>query len=446
MAPVTDAVVPRACARRIASADVAELVERLFSAERDVPIVAVTTSAATGLPHLDENDLATRLGDRAHVVLIETGDVTWSLSEAMPDMLDVYGGAARIWWPGLTREDSPYDHPLLFARSSDDGVRVLRRILDAIRPARESLPDPWERVAAEYRVGDVVWGVVQNTKPFGVFVELLPRAVGLVHKGEVDWTFVEDPAEFVTLGEQVKVQILRLDAKARQADLSIKRAWNREPRAPLAGEAGGRPLLEESPVPVPDGATDGVAALQAETLAELEGLREERKNLLRRVRELQKQVRSSADRLAHLERQGHTDPTTSEPAFLQGVRTAYARLFTEDERAAYPLRRMRVGGEFLARLRDLDGIAMDKVLDVCAQVAANRAHEIPAREVHRLRQGEKGAGSVTRLRDGAVAWRCSLQDSTPAARRLHWWAIPGPDGGSIEFAAVGVHDDYSIPE
>ena len=107
---------------------------------------------------------------------------------------------------------------------------------------------------------------------------------------------------------------------------------------------------------------------------------------------------------------------------------------------------MRVGPAFLHRLHALDGISLDKVFEVCAQVAAGRAHEIPAREVHRLRQSDRGAAYVERKRDGALAWRCSLQDNTPGARRLHWWALPGPNGGTIEFASVGVHDDYGIPE
>ena len=33
----------------------------------------------------------------------------------MPDKLECYGGAVRIWWPGLTPESDPYDHPLFLA-------------------------------------------------------------------------------------------------------------------------------------------------------------------------------------------------------------------------------------------------------------------------------------------------------------------------------------------
>ncbi len=53
-----------------------------------------------------------------------------------------------------------------------------------------------------------------------------------------------------------------------------------------------------------------------------------------------------------------------------------------------------------------------------------------------------------RRSDGASAWRCALQKDTPGARRLHWWRVPAPGDelDFIEFAQVGHHDDYSIPE
>jgi hypothetical protein len=165
------------------------------------------------------------------------------------------------------------------------------------------------------------------------------------------------------------------------------------------------------------------------------------------ISDLRRQLRSREDRLRTIESRsrGDVDPTSSETAFLAAVRIDHARRFNESDRHRYPLRRMRVGREFLARLRAIDGVPIEKVVEVCAQVACLRAHEIPGREVHELRAGPAGAPAVVRKRDGAKAWRCSLQDGTPSARRLHWWDVPGPDGRTIEFASVAVHDDFSIP-
>ena len=105
-----------------------------------------------------------------------------------------------------------------------------------------------------------------------------------------------------------------------------------------------------------------------------------------------------------------------------------------------------MGREFLESLNSLEGIPVEKVIDVCMEVAAGIVHEKAGRSVHELHEGAGGAAAVTRTSDNARAWRCSLQDNSPSARRLHWWSIPGAGGGAVEFACVVKHDDFSIPE
>ncbi len=65
--------------------------------------------------------------------------------------------------------------------------------------------------------------------------------------------------------------------------------------------------------------------------------------------------------------------------------------------------------------------------------------------VHPLRDGSRGAGDRIRKRDGARAWRCALHQG-PSAPRLHWWNVPGDGGVTIEFANIGLHDTFEIPE
>ncbi len=88
--------------------------EELFDPRRASPIVAITSRPPDGDWSLDPAVLAERLGSHASVVCLATGEATWTLSECLPPRLDVYGGAARIWWPKLARESDPFDHPLLF--------------------------------------------------------------------------------------------------------------------------------------------------------------------------------------------------------------------------------------------------------------------------------------------------------------------------------------------
>ena len=107
--------------RRLAASEIAAFVrDDLLSPARTRPVVAVTTNPNTPAAALDAERLAGDVGGAADVVAIETGEATWALTAALPSRLDVYGGAARIWWPGLTAASKPTDHPLLFVWNPDD--------------------------------------------------------------------------------------------------------------------------------------------------------------------------------------------------------------------------------------------------------------------------------------------------------------------------------------
>jgi hypothetical protein len=84
----------------------------------------------------------------------------------------------------------------------------------------------------------------------------------------------------------------------------------------------------------------------------------------------------------------------------------------------------------------LQGVSVQRIIEVAVQVACEKAHEIEGREVHALSEFGSTSKRRVRARDGAKAWRCALQVKSPSARRLHWWRIPGPDGVTIEFASV----------
>ncbi|MEM1449503.1 MAG: S1 RNA-binding domain-containing protein [Planctomycetota bacterium] len=105
----------------------------LFSSERERPVVAITTSFHTHEYFIDPEELEERLEERADVVAIPTGEATWALSEALPPKLDVYGGALRIWWPGLSPESNPYDHKLHVAASRLDADAAVSMLLRALR-------------------------------------------------------------------------------------------------------------------------------------------------------------------------------------------------------------------------------------------------------------------------------------------------------------------------
>lgn len=125
------------------------------------------------------------------------------------------------------------------------------------------------------------------------------------------------------------------------------------------------------------------------------------------------------------------------------ITRAWHRRYTAEDRERFPLRPVTIGWDFLESL-DRHGVARDKLMDVCVDVATRRVHQVRGREPHRLRVGGGGNDEVRiRARDGAKAWRCALKRNAPQAPRLHWWEI---EGGGVELACVTRHDDFSIPE
>ncbi|HLQ37584.1 MAG TPA: hypothetical protein VK348_07275, partial [Planctomycetota bacterium] len=120
--------------RRLTETDTAPWVQgTLLSPTRTRPIVAVTSHPHTDRAWIDAAELSAALGDLAEVVFLVTGEATWALSESLPPRLDVYGGAVRIWWPGLEPASDPYAHRLYFVRSQHEAGLVFAEIVAAVR-------------------------------------------------------------------------------------------------------------------------------------------------------------------------------------------------------------------------------------------------------------------------------------------------------------------------
>ena len=74
----------------------------------------------------------------------------------------------------------------------------------------------------EYRVGQVVQGIVTGIKPYGAFVKIDDRYDGMIHISEISSDFVRDVHYFVKLGEKVVVKIIDIDSETNQLTLSLK--------------------------------------------------------------------------------------------------------------------------------------------------------------------------------------------------------------------------------
>ncbi|MDR2420946.1 MAG: S1 RNA-binding domain-containing protein [Oscillospiraceae bacterium] len=80
----------------------------------------------------------------------------------------------------------------------------------------------------ELEIGSVVTGKVTGITKFGAFVSVSPDRTGLVHISEISATFVNEVSDYLTIGQDVTVKIINMDAgklylsiKAASADAAV---------------------------------------------------------------------------------------------------------------------------------------------------------------------------------------------------------------------------------
>lgn len=77
-----------------------------------------------------------------------------------------------------------------------------------------------EKIVSKYEVGNEVDGTVTGIVDFGVFAKLEEGLEGLIHISEIDWGLVEDPRQFVKVGQKIRAKIIEI--KDGRISLSIK--------------------------------------------------------------------------------------------------------------------------------------------------------------------------------------------------------------------------------
>jgi small subunit ribosomal protein S1 len=119
-------------------------------------------------------------------------------------------------------------------------VRVLdvsRKDNKLIFSEKEAVKDDMQARFAELKVGDEVEGVVTGVIDFGAFVNVA-GIEGLIHISEISWERVEDPRDYVKVGETVKAKIIAIDKD--RLSLSLKQMledpWLKEVKAFSKGD------------------------------------------------------------------------------------------------------------------------------------------------------------------------------------------------------------------
>ncbi|MDA0910970.1 MAG: 30S ribosomal protein S1 [Proteobacteria bacterium] len=83
--------------------------------------------------------------------------------------------------------------------------------------------DPWASVAEELAFGTKLMGKITNITDYGCFVKLKEGIEGLVHTSEMDWTNKNaNPHKLVSLGQEVEVMVLEVDASRHRISLGMK--------------------------------------------------------------------------------------------------------------------------------------------------------------------------------------------------------------------------------
>ncbi len=100
------------------------------------------------------------------------------------------------------------------------------RILDVSRKdnklifsEKEAVKDDMQARLESLKVGDAVEGVVTGVIDFGAFVNV-DGIEGLIHISEISWERVDDPRNYVRVGETVKAKIIAIDKD--RLSLSLK--------------------------------------------------------------------------------------------------------------------------------------------------------------------------------------------------------------------------------
>jgi small subunit ribosomal protein S1 len=115
------------------------------------------------------------------------------------------------------------NHPKEVLTEGDEiEVKVLSVDSATKRIGLELLRDRSEPAAPELREGDVVTGIVDSVKDYGIFVSLPGNKSGLLHVSEIGGGKTGDLRNKFPAGSSIQVQVLAIDAETNKISLSTK--------------------------------------------------------------------------------------------------------------------------------------------------------------------------------------------------------------------------------
>ena len=106
---------------------------------------------------------------------------------------------------------------------------IIEELTKSGRDPREDMPKPVLRSDVlkleDLKEGMILTGTVRNVIDFGAFVDIGVKYDGLVHISELSDKYVRNPSEVVSVGDVVKVKVIKIDMDRKKVSLSMRGVW-----------------------------------------------------------------------------------------------------------------------------------------------------------------------------------------------------------------------------
>ncbi len=102
---------------------------------------------------------------------------------------------------------------------------IINEMMKPGRDPREDMPKPILRSDVlrfeDIREGMILTGTIRNVTDFGAFVDVGVKHDGLVHISEMSTSYIKSPYEVVSVGDIVKVKVIKVDQDNKKVSLSM---------------------------------------------------------------------------------------------------------------------------------------------------------------------------------------------------------------------------------
>jgi hypothetical protein len=99
----------------------------ILSSDRMYPVVGLTCQPGTRNAALPVERVREIIGPRIPIYVVEPHRAR-AFKSLLPERHGVFGGAARVWWPGVDQHSNPAFHPLIFDHTGVYGGDALRHL------------------------------------------------------------------------------------------------------------------------------------------------------------------------------------------------------------------------------------------------------------------------------------------------------------------------------